>query len=651
MGQRGEDGLSLAVSAGVTGQAMVASLDDELSLVVMDYVDGATALRAAAASREWGRLLLGASSDDYWRRTTIRELDAPALRDCSPPLCSAATWRARYRELRQRCPKKARWLSWSTRHGLTDRVAAPQLFVGPRGRRLFCYGGWTRLGPQTDVQWTNLSEIAKLARRGRGRSSEAGVQHAMGPNFQRAVDTGRPVQRGGVQTLTPLWRTNGGLEGPSRRHVAATLGVPVPELESDVELVMAFGGGGGGYNNEHNDWRIAALKEGRDEEPVRIAWTDVGRSVGSTHDDQADIDTRCAHSATYVPPRLLDGHAEGAVFVIGGHTDDCSRSLAAVDCLDVAQWTWERHIGEGCSFIGRHGHSATLVEVNGAGYIVVVGGGTGNILHGFGAGIAEFDDCCVFDCRAKHWVASFDLGARQTVGTCFGRHHTSAACCNGRALLFGGGSSPTNRLGLLDMTRCVKRALSTGSDLPACRRRRVEEPLLSDLTPQLVQSEVPTAPRGRKMHGAACLLPWLPLFVVFGGWEFGPHFSDMWLADLEPAGGSSIADVEQEKGPENDDDDQSLDDQYYEHCTGVEEDDVPIERDDDAYDQDDEYDGDEEDDGDDEDLVALNLATDTGMHQIQIPRSVFHRLVRQGMLGFAPNNPNQHVLDANGSPS
>lgn len=626
---------------------MVAGLGDELSLEVMDYVDGASALRAAAASPVWARLLLGAKSEDYWRRTTIRELDAPALQECGPPLCCAAPWRARFRELKQRCPRRARWLSWSTRHGLTDRVAAPQLFVGPRGRRLFCYGGWTRLGPQTDVQWTNLSEIAKLARRGRGRSSEAGVQHVTGPLFRRAEDTGRPVQRGGVQTLTPLWRTNGGLEGPSRSHVAAALGVPLAELESDVELVLTFGGAGGGYNNEHNDWRIAALKEGRDEEPARLAWTGVGRSRrdGGTH-DQAEIDTRCAHSATYVPPRLLDGHTEGAVFVIGGHTDDCTRSLAAVDCLDVAQWTWERHIGEGCSFAGRHGHSATLVEVNGAGYIIVVGGGTGNILHGFGAGIAEFDDCCVFDCRAKHWLATFDLGARQSVGTCFGRHHTSAACCNGRTLLFGGGASPTNRLGLLDMRRCVKRALSSGPDRPACRRR-VAEPLLCDLTPGLVESDVPTAPRGRKMHGAACLLPWLPLFVVFGGWEFGPHFSDMWLADLEPAGGPSIVDIEEEdKAPDDsDDDDGSLDGQFYENC----EDAARFGRDDDdEYGSNEEFEQDENP-GDDEDLVALNLATDTGMHQIQIPRSVFHRLVRQGMLGFAPNNPNQHVLDANGS--
>lgn len=28
-------------------------------------------------------------------------------------------------------------------------------------------------------------------------------------------------------------------------------------------------------------------------------------------------------------------------------------------------------------------------------------------------------------------------------------------------------------------------------------------------------------PAGRKMHGAACLAPYAPLLVVYGGWELG----------------------------------------------------------------------------------------------------------------------------------
>ena len=49
-------------------------------------------------------------------------------------------------------PSAARWAAGPTRaHGLGDRVAAPQMFLSPDGRRLYNYGGWTSRGPQTDL--------------------------------------------------------------------------------------------------------------------------------------------------------------------------------------------------------------------------------------------------------------------------------------------------------------------------------------------------------------------------------------------------------------------------------------------------------------------------------------------------------------------
>ncbi|CAE7221145.1 unnamed protein product, partial [Symbiodinium necroappetens] len=49
----------------------------------------------------------------------------------------------------------------------------------------------------------------------------------------------------------------------------------------------------------------------------------------------------------------------------------------------------------------RHGHSATLFEVDGRGYLVVVGGGIGNILENWG--VRDFGDLAVLDLDPNGW--------------------------------------------------------------------------------------------------------------------------------------------------------------------------------------------------------------------------------------------------------
>lgn len=101
---------------------------------------------------------------------------------------------------------------------------------------------------------------------------------------------------------------------------------------------MAFGGGGGGYRHEHNSWSIGVLKEGEGlavppkwcfggsgGEASTIVWgrpAPSGEGLGSIQPTP-----RCAHSATYIPSRL-GGGPEGSVVIFGGHTDQCSESLA-----------------------------------------------------------------------------------------------------------------------------------------------------------------------------------------------------------------------------------------------------------------------------------------------------------------------------------
>lgn len=566
----------------------------DVKVAIMEFVDGKSAIRMGMVLRGWHAVLMSSCPrcERFWREATIRELRAPGLRGTQAAV--GECWRERYARLHRRLDRAA-WLGATSRHGMRDRVAAPQMFVGVKGRRLFNYGGWTRVGPQTDLHCCDLNAFAAFRDAARAGSTPPPLR------FERCEEQGRPVARGGVQTLTPLWLSCGGKEGPSRRHIAATLDLPSAD---DFELVVAFGGAGGGYHNEHSDWRVAGVSE--DQKLIR--WTSIG--VRRRRGDSGILTPRCAHTATYVPGRLSGGE-EGHIFVVGGHTDNCARSLATVDCLDVARWTWSSDVASG-GFVGRHGHSTTLVERCGRGYLVVVGGGTGNILHGFGDGIRELDECWVLDIAQRRWLdgTPLDLGSEFGLGAPCGRHHTASAALHGTTLLLGGGSRPTNRLGLLDCAACVDLALAR--DKNAGEELR-DANLLVDLTAHLADDS--PQPAGRKMHAAACLLPWLPVFVCFGGWQVGPHFADLWLADLAngllepsatlaaPAPPTSIPLLD---GP----DDNNSDD----NSSGVYSDD---------------------DNDDDDELVTVNVLTTNGEHQLQLPRSIFLRSIHDGMLGLA----------------
>mmetsp|Transcript_4529 Transcript_4529/g.15043 ORF Transcript_4529/g.15043 Transcript_4529/m.15043 type:complete len:672 (-) Transcript_4529:381-2396(-) len=602
-------------------------LSCELQLVILDFIDGKSVVRASVAVKEWRAYAL---CEKFWCEKVCCELRAPILGDrwaedddddeavSSSPLKKPEKkrkelfWQAKYKTLVVPRKWRLRWRRPTTRHGLGDRVAMPQLFVGPLGRRLFCYGGWSRFGPQSDLHSAPLDEL----------------QARRPLRMSRVPETGRPCQRRGVQTLTPLWRGERG-EGPSRTHFLRTTTTATTtttagghDATASCSLVLAFGGAGGGYASESSDWRVGVL----DEAGPSIRWLDLDATRRRVQDDDDDDDdakdsssssalhkfplARCAHTATYVPGRLLGAeHPEGAVFVVGGHADDCSRSLSEVDVLDVATWSWYRDVSVSGRKRGRHGHSAALVELEGSAFLVLIGGGTGNILHGFGAGVAEFDDCDVFNCSDKRWLGpSLPLGAR-AFGCVFGRHHTASPCLGDRHLLFGGGARPSNACFSFDARLAVERAALRELEGTSSSEKKNTKALLLTRVPF---DEGFAEPRSRKMHAACCLLPWAPIFCVFGGWELGPHFADFCLADILPG-----------------DDDDLDDDNVLRSSFGGG---AHRQLSDASNSSSSDHDHGEEEPGDYEDVVAINVATDSGTHQVRIPRSVFERLVEEGVL-------------------
>lgn len=167
--------------------------------------------------------------------------------------------------------------------------------------------------------------------------------------------------------------------------------------------------------------------------------------------------------------------------------------------------------------VPRHGHTATLVEVDCQGYIVVVGGGQGNILDR--RAFQEFNDVAILN--LSRWIGALSLNRGPLPLPVPGRHHLASMGLRGQILLLGGGSHPSNKVCVLDGPVCVRKALcgTASIDLP-----EVQVGHNDDAVPQI--------PSGRKMHGAACLLPWAPIYMFFGGWKTGPHFSDLWLFSL-----------------------------------------------------------------------------------------------------------------------
>jgi len=248
----------------------------------------------------------------------------------------------------------------------------------------------------------------------------------------------------------------------------------------------------------------------------------VPRSAKEQHLHRRPPTPRGAHTATYVPACFVGEaeYPEGCVVVFGGHTNNCSESLSTVDVLAIHNWSWTAArwiVGE--APVPRHGHTATLVEVDRQGYIVVVGGGQGNILDGRAS--QEFNDVAILSLSRWEWIGALSLNRGPLPLPVPGRHHLASMGLRGQILLLGGGSHPSNKVCVLDGPVCVRKALcgTASIDLP-----EVQVGHNDDAVPQI--------PSGRKMHGAACLLPWAPIYMFFGGWKTGPHFSDLWLFSL-----------------------------------------------------------------------------------------------------------------------
>ncbi|KAJ1445721.1 hypothetical protein M885DRAFT_549063 [Pelagophyceae sp. CCMP2097] len=504
------------------------SLSDELHLVIAGFLRGAEAVAASTAIRYWAAALL--ARDDAFSEFAEREFRLPAQLQGR---AGADSWRDTYRRLAQPL-REATWAAATCAHGLGDRVAQPQLFVGIDGARVFNYGGWTPAGPQTDLRCVPLDAFRRAAE----------TRDARDVVFRHVPAAGTPCARGGCQTLTPLWQRG---DAPTLAHVklmAPLFGLDATVVTPATMLVLAYGGGGGGYRNEHDDWRIGIIYDvacgdtGGDAGP-RVRWQRV-----ATRGQPAP---RCAHSATYVPARLAPRFPEGCVVAFGGHSHDCHRSLDSVDvfCLESLSWTHfdgpaatprsaaaraaaALHGGGGAGAWPRprHGHTATLVEpASRIAKIVVVGGGRGNIIGEPGA---EFSDACSLDLSSPlfqrgtpldagggyaatralfHW----DVRHLSHVHYAPGRHHSASPTHDGRGvLLFGGGAAPSNPL-------CVLDARDLLVDSGAVALRALGLP-------------AGRPPRARKMHGACCLLPFAPLLVVFGGWETNAHFDDLWYA-------------------------------------------------------------------------------------------------------------------------
>lgn len=211
---------------------------------------------------------------------------------------------------------------------------------------------------------------------------------------------------------------------------------------------------------------------------------------------------------------------EGCLVVFGGHTSDCSIELGVVEVLDLQTWEWHpREDIQGQPPTARHGHTAAVVEVDSRGYLVIIGGGMGNILADSAIGPRSTNhqdapDVAVLDLQAWRWVGVITPGWRGALPP-FGRHHVSSEGLNGQIFLFGGASRSTNKVLSLDCQACVRSALRGGTTPPEVKTIACH--------PDLHQ------PVGRKMHGGVCLLPVLPAFLIFGGWSAGPHFDDLWV--------------------------------------------------------------------------------------------------------------------------
>ena len=508
-----------------TNPCYLATLADDLQRHVMVFLEGADCCRAGGAIKRWRAL----QDERWWHLKTKLDFCVNRWDANDEP-----SWRAAY----ARCkvgPSAARWAAGPTRAtGLGDRVAAPQMFLSPDGRRLYNYGGWTSRGPQTDLRVSSADAYEAFAR---GEEAE--------PRFRLCPSSGAPAHPGGAQSLTPLWLPGGGA-APSQALVASLAPTGFLRAGDRAHLILAFGGGLGGYRHEHADWAIGVLADRGGDEAPRVHWVRPEASGTPIR--------RCAHTATYVPARCFAAETlfpEGAVVFFGGHTENGGRELADMQLLCVKSWTWFE-----CSSLNRdglptHGHSAALVERGGGAYVVFVGGGTGSILDD-PARCQEHSIAQVLDVS---WLTPVGNGQRlnadflsivQLAHESYvpGRHHTACRVSQNRVLLYGGGDNPDPAVCVLDLGEVCEEAAfwsQTGNFggllARATRARSRLAALLSRRPPSNASLTVrlqdlgggETQPTPRKFHAACSLYPWRPLLVIFGGWQVDRHFDDLWV--------------------------------------------------------------------------------------------------------------------------
>lgn len=261
---------------------------------------------------------------------------------------------------------------------------------------------------------------------------------------------------------------------------------------------------------------------------------------------------------------------------------------------------------------GRHGHSTTLVEVDGDGYLVIVGGGIGNILEHWG--VEEFFDVAILDLKTWTWIGHFMLQCG-TTGTDFrgpGRHHVACQGLPGQILLMGGGRRPGRQVCSLDASRCIRMALA-GQVTGNFPLSEVQPSSPQDLQETGSVPRQPALPTGRKMHGAACLLPWAPLVVIFGGWETGPHFDDLWVFAI----GAEQKDLQDFR------------------C-------LAATVNDNSGEEEDEMDDESEEDGPGSAFVVVNLrGSDGGTRTLRIPRRMLDLLQQNGNLQRSNGNEDE----------
>ena len=514
-----------------TNPCYIATLADDLQRHVMVFLEGADCCRAGGAIKRWRAL----QDERWWHLKTKRDFGVGRWDANDEP-----SWRAAYARCRVG-PSAARWAAGPTRaHGLGDRVAAPQMFLSPDGRRIYNYGGWTSRGPQNDLAVSSADAYEAFAR---GAEAE--------PRFRLCPSSGAPAHPGGAQSLTPLWLPGGGA-APSQAHVASLAPAGFLRAGDRAHLILAFGGGLGGYRHEHNSLAVGVLADRGGDEAPRVHWVQPEASVAGT----GTRIRRCAHTATYVPARCFAESQlfpEGAVVFFGGHHEN-GRELAHVQLLCVKTWAWfSCPLAGGIRLTPTHGHSAALVERDGGAYVVIVGGGTGSILDD-PARCQEHSIAQVIELHSiygGHRVGGRPLPTVQLAHESYvpGRHHTACHVSQNRVVLYGGGDNPDPAVCVLDLAAVVDAAVAAAASAQTERGGRARRAIARLLTrsassPATVALQDlgggETTPTPRKFHAACSLYPWRPLLVIFGGWQVDRHFDDMWVlahgGDLESYG-------------------------------------------------------------------------------------------------------------------